>query len=210
MEEHLHGKILDVHKQMSEFESKVAMAKGWVSGVMAQPSLLTAPQLCLSRIGEVLGWTSEAGTDFIEFLAKKVAVGCGHSESEQVSWIATEFPMTEILRQAFLLQKEVEDRFSSFSKQHHSCKRKLEKLNLTSERQKKKSEVALDSAESKLQQGEDPQERSIRLSKRNAMNRAHTSVAKIRKERSSDQVFAEQAHVETCLNFESMQTLAGS
>lgn len=193
---------------MSESESKMAMVKEWVSSMMAQPNVLTSAQLCVSRIGELLGWTSASGTDFMESLASRIAVGCGHAKDEQDSWITREFPLQEILRQSFLAQKEAEDKHAMFSKRRQACKRKLEKLQLTSEKQKKKCEVALSRAESGLQAGEDAEERSLRLSKRNAMNRCHTNASKIRVVRSSDELFAQQAHVETCLSFGSVQLLA--
>ena len=186
--------FLNKCSENTEAEQMHEAVSTFLASIMKDHSLLTRSEISVLDVGHELGWTTEdVYGNLLAALAIEVASVQGIDITAESAryWVTQAFPMQEILKHAFLLQKEYDTMRKQSSQKLAKAKRKQEQLQRSIEVKKSRSDKALSRAAALLE--EDPDERDIKLSKRNAVNRENKGINKTKKDRPSDKACTEQA-----------------
>ncbi|CAK8989314.1 Uncharacterized protein (Fragment), partial [Durusdinium trenchii] len=191
MKDALHASLLQKCNEHNELEE---MSKAWqdfTSNILRSPEVLALGKISAFALGQKLGLGQEqVHSHLMAELAVELAVDAGKLNTRDEGdpkWLQEEFPSCDVIKVAFYLQKQTQDKSAKALRSLETMKRKCGLVQKSQTNKKLRAVQALEKAVAKLDPDPDTVEQQLAL--RNVRNRARTGAKKEKKKRSFDEAF---------------------
>ena len=191
MKDALHASLLQKCNEHNELEE---MSKAWqdfTSNILRSPEVLALGKISAFALGQKLGLGQEqVHSHLMAELVVELAVDAGKLNTRDEGdpkWLQEEFPSCDVIKVAFYLQKQTQDKSAKALRSLETMKRKCGLVQKSQTNKKLRAIQALEKAVAKLDPDPDTVEQQLAL--RNVRNRARTGAKKEKKKRSFDEAF---------------------